>query len=82
VYLNELVKLNVEGLSIKAGPTESGFVDPKVVPDAVGGELLSFSVLEALPAHLILFLLLMIPAFLLLYKKKDYAINLIARLFF
>jgi hypothetical protein len=50
--------------------------------DAVGGELLPFNLIESLSIQVILIMILLIPAFLLLYKKRDYAVNLIARIFF
>jgi hypothetical protein len=74
----------VDAFSLKKGPTESGGTSNFIseVPEAVGGELLPFDILGSLPAHIIVFLLLMIPVSLLLYRKRDYALNLVARLFF
>jgi hypothetical protein len=67
----------VDAFNIKEGPTESG-----VDVGAVGGELLPFNLIESLPLHVIILMILMTPAFLLLYKKRDYALNLIARILF
>jgi hypothetical protein len=74
----------VDAFNLTKGPTESGAPSHIVpeVPEAVGGELLPFNLLGSLPAHVFVFLLLMIPVFLLLYWKRDYALNLVARLFF
>jgi hypothetical protein len=74
----------VDAFSLKKGPTESGGTSNFIseVPEAVGGELLPFNLLGSIPAHVFVFLLFMIPVFLLLYWKRDYALNLVARLFF
>jgi hypothetical protein len=76
------MRSQVEAFNLKGGPTESGEIPPSVVTDAVGGELLPFDIIKALPAHMIMILVLMVPLLILLYKKRDYAVNLIARLFF
>jgi hypothetical protein len=76
----------VDAFKLKKGPTESGVPSNHVfngIPsDAVGGELLPFNLIESLSIQVILIMILLIPAFLLLYKKRDYAVNLIARIFF
>lgn len=74
----------VDAFNVKGGPTESG-VMPTPPPDAaeaVAGELLPFNLFKALPVQMILLLLLMIPVFVILYKKRDYALSLVYRLFF
>ena len=81
IYLID-VKSQVEAFNLKGGPTESGGTGPTVVTDAVGGELLPFDIIRALPSHMIMILVLMVPLLILLYKKRDYAMNLLVRLFF
>jgi hypothetical protein len=74
--------MNVEAFSIKEGPTESGDPAPPIKPiiDAVGGEILPFNLLEALPKYWILILALLLPAFNILYKKRNLALNVISRI--
>jgi len=69
----------VEAFDIKGGPTESGAVAKKPLP--VGGEILPFNLFEALPIHLILLLIMMIPVIILVYKKRDLALNIISKVF-
>jgi hypothetical protein len=77
--------VNVEAFSIKEGPTESGVFPVKkralkLIPEAIGGEILPFNLLEALPKYWILLFALLLPAFIILYKKRDLALNLISRI--
>jgi len=74
--------MDVEAFSIKEGPTESGEPAPPIKPiiEAVGGELLPFNLLEILPKYWILLLALLLPACIILYKKRDLALNLISRI--
>jgi hypothetical protein len=76
--------MDVEVFSMKEGPTESGFTPTNgvkiVVKKAVGGELLPFNLLETLPKYWILMLALLLPALIILYKKRDLALNLISRI--
>jgi hypothetical protein len=77
----------VDAFNVKKGPTESGTVPVtplpvERIPDAVGGELIPFDLVSSLPLHILLLFVLMVPAFLLLYRKRDYVLNLVARLFF
>ena len=73
--------MDVQAFSIKEGPTESGdTAQIKPIIEAVGGELLPFNLLEILPKYWILLLALLLPAFIILYKKRDLALNLISRI--
>jgi len=74
--------MDVEAFSIKKGPTESGTGNTvkKIIPEAIGGELLPLNLLEAFPKYWILMLALLLPALIILYKKRDLAINLISRI--
>jgi hypothetical protein len=74
--------MDVQAFSIKEGPTESGDPSPPMKPiiDAVGGELLPFELLEVLPKYWIIILALLLPAFIILFKKRDTALNLISRI--
>ncbi|MBD3206948.1 hypothetical protein GF319_11490 [Candidatus Bathyarchaeota archaeon] len=78
--------IQVEAFNLKNGPTESGTVPNGIpmdrIPEAVGGELLPFDVLKAIPPHVLLLLIFAIPAVVLLYKKRDYALNLLANYLF
>lgn len=72
----------VEAFSIKEGPTESGndVLFKKIIPEAVGGELLPFNLIEAFPKHWVLILAILLPVFVILYKKRDLALNLVSRI--
>jgi hypothetical protein len=73
--------MNVEAFSIKEGPTESG--EPatfKPIIEAVGGEILPFNLLEVFPKYWILIFALLLPVFVVLYKKRDLALNFISRI--
>ncbi|MFP3952126.1 MAG: hypothetical protein ACLFVP_08335 [Candidatus Bathyarchaeia archaeon] len=70
----------VDAFNIKAGPTESG-VNNYVAPTPVGGEILPFNLFESTPIQLAVLLILMIPVAILVYKKRDLALNLVSRLF-
>ena len=74
--------MDVEAFSIKEGTTESGDPAPPMKPiiDAVGGELLPFNLLEVLPKYWIFLLALLLPAFIIIYKKRDLALNFISRI--
>ncbi len=74
--------MNIEAFSIKEGPTESGIeqVIKKIIPEALGGEVLPFNLIEALPKYWLLLLILALPAFILLYRKRDLALNLVSRI--
>jgi hypothetical protein len=77
--------MDVEAFSIKEGPTESGFsstnqVIKKIIPEAVGGEILPLNLIEALPKYWLLILVLLLPAAVLIYRKRDLALNLISRI--
>jgi hypothetical protein len=74
--------MEVEAFSIKEGPTESGIEEimKKIIPESVGGELIPINLLEAFPKHWILIFALILPAFIVLYKKRDLALNLISRI--
>ena len=73
--------MNVQAFSIKEGPTESGepAAPVKLIVKAVGGELLPFNLIETLPKGWIIIMLLILPACVILYKKRDTALNLISR---
>lgn len=74
--------MDVEAFSFKEGPTESGS-DPnfiKRIPEAIGGEILPFNLLEAFPKYWLLLLVLLIPVFVVIYKKRNLALNLLSRI--
>jgi hypothetical protein len=76
----------IDGLSLKSGPTESGKVPAFKVringfTEAVGGELIPANFWVALPKYFILLLILLPPLAFLLYKKRGLAFNLLSRLF-
>jgi len=70
----------VDAFNIKAGPTESGVLPNEGMP--VGGEILPFNLFEFHPIQIILFLIIMIPMIILVYKKRDLALNVLSRVFF
>jgi hypothetical protein len=73
--------MEVEAFSIKEGPTESGgSMQAKPIIDAVGGELIPLNILEVLPKYWILILAVLLPAFIIFYKKRDLALNLVSRI--
>lgn len=73
--------MNVQALSIKEGPTESGEIAPgRPIIKVAGGELLPFNLLDTLPKYWILILALLLPALIILYKKRDLALHLISRI--
>ena len=74
--------MDVEAFSIKEGPTESGTGNTikKIITDAVVGEILPFNLLEAFPKLWIILLTILLPAFIILYKKRDIGFNLISRI--
>lgn len=58
----------VDGLSFKAGPTESG----RGPSDAVGGEMVDINVVAVfLSRYWLLILILLIPLAVVLYKKRS-----------
>ena len=73
--------MDVEAFSIKEGPTESGTGNTikKIITDAVGGEVIPFNLLESVPKLWIMLLALLLPAFIVLYKKRDTALDLISK---
>ena len=72
--------MNVQAFSIKEGPTESGEIAPgKPLIDVVGGNILPFNLFDALPKYWIIMLVLLLPVFIILYKKRDLALHLISK---
>ena len=72
--------MNVQAFSIKEGPTESGEIAPgKPIIDVVGGNLIPFNLLDAIPKYWIIMLALLLPAMIILYKKRDLALHLISK---
>ncbi|MEM2872766.1 MAG: hypothetical protein QXD82_01200 [Nitrososphaerales archaeon] len=67
-------KKHVGALNLKPGPTESG--GP---PQPVGGELLP-SAVSALSQYWILIILLLLPLFILFYKKRNILLPWVMRL--
>jgi hypothetical protein len=68
----KILNRKVDGLNVKAGPTESGTVNPSPNPHPVGGHIApidQFSVF--LSQYGILLLLLVIPLVLILYRKRS-----------
>jgi len=74
------MKKRVDGLSIKSGPTESGFVRPR--PRPVGGEIIPFDLLASLSKYWILLVILLFPLVLLMYKRREIALKLLSRVLF
>jgi hypothetical protein len=76
--------MDVDAFSLKKGPTESGTVPTQEIkyllmePSPVGGEILPFNLLETLPKYWLFGVALLIPLVLLLYKKRDLALNLLS----
>ena len=67
-----MAKRRVDGLSFKAGPTQSGSPPtPTPTPLPVGGEIVGIDTLSVfLSKYWILILLLLIPVAFALYKKR------------
>ncbi len=79
--------MKVSAFSIKEGPTESGIPVPPpnnlhVTPSPVGGELFPFNLVQIIPKQWIIILILLLPAALVLYKKREVAMDLITRILF
>jgi len=74
------MKKRVDGLSIKSGPTESGFARPP--PRPVGGEIIPFDLLASLSKYWILLVILLFPLVLLMYKRREIALKLLSRAIF
>ena len=77
--------MNISAFSIKEGPTESGIPIPPpnnlhVTPSPVGGEIVPLNLIQIIPKHWIIMLILLLPAALVLYKKREVAIELITRI--
>jgi len=74
----------VEAFNLKGGPTESGGTSTNnLLPsEPVGGEIIPFNLFKALPIQLLLILVIMIPVIVLVYKKRDLALNIISKVFF
>ncbi len=65
-----MAKRKVDGLSFKAGPTQSG--TPTPTPPPVGGEIIDINTLSViLSRYWLLILALLIPLALVLYKKRN-----------
>lgn len=76
-----LRKGNVDALSLKRGPSESGILAPPPQPHPVGGELApidTFSVFMSQYGFLLI-LVLLIPLAFILYKKRSSVMNLLVR---
>jgi hypothetical protein len=65
----------VQGFNIESGPTESGFASPPV-----GGEMLAADKLSIFLSNygIVLVLLLLLPIFVLFWKKHDKALRLLS----
>jgi hypothetical protein len=74
----------VDAFSFKEGPTESGGPSNLVPisPEPVGGEIIPFDLLAALPRHWIILVMILLPLAVILYKKRDVTIPLITRLLY
>jgi len=80
--------MDVQAFSLKNGPTESGIGQVigirdrilKIIPEAVGGEVLPFNLIETLPSYWVFILAFFLPVLVLLYKKRDLALNFIAKI--
>jgi hypothetical protein len=69
-----MAKRKVDGLSFKAGPTQSGLISsppPTTPPPTVGGEIIDVNTLAVLLSrYWLLILVLLIPLALVFYKKR------------
>jgi hypothetical protein len=67
-----MAKRKVDGLSFKAGPTQSGLLaTPPTTPPPVGGEIIDINTLAVLLSrYWLLILVLLIPLALVFYKKR------------
>ena len=81
IEIRGLMKRRVDGLGIKSGPTESG-IGPRRTPGPVGGEIIPFDLLASLSKYWILLLILLLPLVLLMYKRREIALNLLSRFLF
>jgi len=70
----------VEALNLKPGPTQSGGAPPPSVP--VGGEMLGIDKLSVFLSNywILVILVLLLPAALVLYKKREIALKLLGPL--
>ena len=70
----------VEALNLKSGPAQSGAVSqPGNPPTPVGGEMLAVDKLSVFLSNywILVILLLLLPAALVLYKKREVALKLL-----
>jgi len=69
----------VEALNLKSGPTQSGAVQPGNPSGPVGGEMLPVDKLSVFLSNywILVVLLLLLPAALVLYKKREIALKLL-----
>ncbi len=67
-----MAKRKVDGLSFKAGPTQSGLMSsPPPTPPTVGGEIIDINMLSVLLSrYWLLILVLLIPLAFVFYKKR------------
>jgi len=72
----------VEALTIKPGPTESGVVQPPYTP--VGGELIPIDKLSVFLSNfwLLVVLILLLPAMILFYRKRNLVLKFISPIIF
>ena len=72
----------VEALTIKPGPSESGFVPSPPPPTPVGGELIPIDKLSVFLSNfwLLIVLILLLPAMILFYKKRNLVLKFLAPL--
>jgi len=71
-------------LTIKAGPSESGVAPSPPPPTPVGGELIPIDKLSVFLSNfwLLIVLILLLPAMVLFYKKRNSVLKLISPLIF
>lgn len=70
----------VDGVNVKAGPTESGAVNPSPSPNPVGGHLAPIDQVSVfLSQYGILLLLLVIPLAFILYRKRSVVFRAFSR---
>ena len=81
IEIRRLMKRRVDGLGIKSGPTESGYGARRPL-EPVGGEIIPFDLLASLSKYWILLLILLLPLVLLMYKRREIALNLLSRFLF
>jgi len=68
-----LAKRNVDALTLKAGPTQSGVPSPSPPPQPVGGEIIPIDKISVFLSQywILIAILVALPLMLALYKKRS-----------